>query len=323
MWKFLRVPMGMLLLVMASLALGQGSWPAKPVRLILPNAAGSTPDIVGRAYAEFMAKATGQPWIIENRPGGQSIVGTMAAVKAPADGYTLLLAGTETMALTPLMLKSVPYDPLRDLSLAAVVIDTNGFAIAVPPALPVSNLRELIAMAKAKPGSITYGTSVSLAELLGLWLQKVADVKLVEVRYKDIGVGLQDVITGRIDAIVTSYPSMEPHVKAGKLKVIAVSTAERMPGLAGVQAVSETYPGVAVGGFYFLAGPASLPTEVLERANRETNAVLKNNEFGQRVFQYGWHNVHGPRTLAETAEFARSNYARLRDALQATGFEPK
>jgi tripartite-type tricarboxylate transporter receptor subunit TctC len=203
------------------------------------------------------------------------------------------------------------------------VIDTNGFAVAAAPSLPAANVRELVSLARSRPGNVTYGTSVSLAQLLGLWLQKEAGVKLVEVRYKDIAQGIQDTMAGRIDIVVNSYTNLEPLVKAGKLKVLAVSTAERMPGLGSVETVAESYPGLAVGGLLVLTVPAGTPGEVVERANRETNAILRSPEFGQRVFRYGWHNVRGPRTLAETAEFVRASHARFKAALEATGFQPQ
>jgi tripartite-type tricarboxylate transporter receptor subunit TctC len=286
-------------------------WPAKPVKLVLPNAAASAPDVVARLFSEQMAKAVGQPWIIENRPGAEGVVGTEAVTRAAPDGYTFGLASANIISINPHLIKPLSYDPLKDMSYVAMVIDSAPIGIAVNAEMPVRTLADFIKVAKASPGGLSYSITVPISGLLGEWLGKRENLNLVQVNYKASTQSMQDGITGRVPVMINALAPFEPFVKAGKLRLIVVGSAKRLPSWPDVPTVRETYPdGFASDGFLPIFGPAGLPVEVVQRVNRETDRIVRSKEFLEPLRPYAWTNLNGASTPQALLAYAREEIER-------------
>ena len=210
------------LLAIVSAAQAQ-TWPTRPVRIILSNSAGGSPDIVTRMVADRLSKAFNQPFLIENRPGGESVIGAEIASKAAPDGYTFYLATNDTHAANRYRLKSQPFDADRDFTPVANVIDSAPFVVAVHPDLPVTSYPELVSYAKARPGKLSVGITIGISDVLAQWMNKTAGTDIVRIRYKLNPQAAQDAMAGQIQVLLISLISIDSFVKAGKLRVIAVS----------------------------------------------------------------------------------------------------
>ncbi len=317
------------LLIAACLALlcvnaaAQQNWPVKAVRVIVPNAAGAVPDTVARLVTESLSRATGQAWIVDNRAGGQGVIGSELAAKAAPDGYTFFIGGAENFVLAPRLMKTVPYDPVRDFSPLAVIIDSGNLAIVVRDEFPSKSLKEFIAAAKARPGKLTFASTVITTEMLGNWFKKRAGIELVNVPYKTVTQAIQDLLGGRVDSLVVSMSPVEALARAGKVRALAMSATARIPGWDLVETFSETLPGLSLVGWQVMAAPTSTPAELLQRVNREVNATVKTPDFARRVAQFGWYNNHGSRSVEEADAFLRAqreNWGRVIDEL---GIKPE
>ncbi len=304
-------------------AWGQQPWPAKPVRLIISNPPGDAPDLVARALTEQLSKAFGRQWFVENRPGGESIIGAEAAAHSAPDGYTFYFASQITMAINPNAFKTLPYDPDRDFTPVAMVIDSGPFVVAVNPEVAAKNLPELIQLARQRPGALSYSATVPLLAMFGQWLNKHSGIDMVEVQYKTPGQAVQDVVTGRVQVIIIALAAIDPFVKSGKLRVLAVTSGSRLKNAPDVPTVGETFPGFEMGGWLALVAPKGLPSEIAQRVNREVDTVVHSPEFEKRVQVFGWSNGSGARNAQAIGEFIRVERARWRDLIQEIGLQPK
>jgi tripartite-type tricarboxylate transporter receptor subunit TctC len=285
----------------------QKPWPTKPVRVILPNAPGSAPDITIRLFGDQMANAVGQPWVVENRPGGEGIPGTEAVIRAAPDGYTFGLTSSNVVTLNPLLIRPLSYDPLKDMLYIAMVIDTAPLGVAVAPDLPVASLRDLVELAKSRPGGVSYSTTVPIAGLAGDWLNKTTGTNLVQVSYKAVSQALQDGLAGRVPVLINSIGPLEPQVRAGKLRFIAMTSAKRQAAWPDVPTIRETYAdGFVSDGWLPLFGPIGVPAEIVQRVNRESERIVRSREFLDPLRTHGWSNINGASTpagiLAHTKE---------------------
>jgi len=304
-------------------AFAQQPWPSKPVKLITGSATGGTLDITARAFADQISRATRQTWTVENRTGGLGVIATEVAAKAPPDGYTLFAASTENLILAPRQIRDLPYDPVKDFAPIAVLIDTTVFALAAYSELRAKNLRELLALGKSRPEKLSYAVTGSTAEMIGSWLRKQASVDFVQVPYKAATQSAQDVSTGRVDFTINALPPLEPFIKAGRLKVLAMTSSSRLPGWESVETVSETVPGLFLAGCVVLTVPARTPADVLQRANAEVTAIVGTPQFLDRIAVYGWYNRHPNRTVQETAEFVRAERERWNTVMDGLGIKPR
>jgi len=300
----------------------QQAWPTKPIRVITATATGGTLDITARQFAEQLARATGQSWLVENRTGGLGIPGTVAAAKAAADGYNFFVGSTENFILTPKLMKDVPYDPIADFAQVAVLIDTTAFAIAVNNDVPAKNLRELIALAKSQPGKLTYAVTGSTADMIGRWLGKQAGIEVEQIFYKAVSQSVPDVATGRVHYTINALPPLEPLIKTGKLRVLAMTSATRLPGWDSIETVNETIPGLFLSGLVSLAAPTGIPVEIQRRVNQEANTILTSTNILQKSAAYGWFNRQPSRTLQETSEFVRGERERWNKVIDGLGIKP-
>jgi len=263
-------------LLAAGAVFGQG-YPSKPVRLVVPFAPGGSSTLVARFMSEEMAKGLGTSIVIENKPGGGGNIAMQEVARAAPDGYTLIIGHVGSLAMNPYMYEHLPYDVDKDfaaVSLLAIV--PNIFVVYHE--VPAKNLREFVALAKAKPGQINYGSAGngSAGHLAMEYLKQVTGIELQHVPYKGTGPNITDLIAGRTQATSAGTPPLMPHVKSGKLRVIAVGTSKRLHSLPDVATVAEQgYPGFETSQWYGLNAPANTPEPILRRLAEEAAKAAK------------------------------------------------
>jgi tripartite-type tricarboxylate transporter receptor subunit TctC len=253
------------------------SYPTKPIRLVVPFAPGGSSTLVARFMSEEMAKGLGTSFVIENKPGGGGNVAMQEVARSAPDGYTLIIGHVGSLAMNPYMYEHLPYDVDKDfaaVSLLAIV--PNIFVVYHE--VPAKNLREFVALAKAKPGQINYGSAGngSAGHLAMEYLKQVTGMELQHVPYKGTGPNVTDLIAGRTQATSAGTPPLMPHVKSGKLRVIAVGTSKRLHSLPEVPTVAEQgYPGFETSQWYGLNAPAGTPEPILRRLSAEAAKAAK------------------------------------------------
>jgi tripartite-type tricarboxylate transporter receptor subunit TctC len=263
-------------------------YPTGPVKILLSNSAGGSPDIVARIVADRLSKALGQQFFVENKPGGESVPGALAVARAPADGYTLYFAFNDALVSNRFRLKSLPYDPDNDLTPIANIVDSAPFAVAVHGDVPVKTFGELIEYARSNPGKLSYGATTGLSDTLGQWINESANVDIQRVPYRVNGQAVQDALSGRVQVLLISLPSIEQFVRSGQLRMLAVSGPKRFFKLPDIPTIAETYPGLVIEGWFELMGPAGIPAEIVQRLNSEIDKIVKDLEFIERLAQFGF-----------------------------------
>ncbi len=269
------------------------AYPRKPVRVIVPNAPSGLADICARLVAARLGETLGQPFLVENRPGAGGTLGTAAAVKAAPDGYTLLVV-FDSHATNPALFASLPYDTLADL--APVSLLARGpLVLVVRPGLGAAGVGELVRLARSKPGAINFATvgPGSPARLLVEFLRIEARIDVTMVAYKGAGTALSDLVGGQVDAMFATVPSVSAHVKAGRLRALAITSARRSEVLAGVPAMSETYSGFVSEAWVGLLAPARTPPEIVARLNDEVVRVLGMPDTKARFAELGLETAPG------------------------------
>ena len=273
---------------MASAHAQSPAWPAKPVRVLLGFAPGGATDIVARLFAAKLSESLGRSFVVENRPGGGGVTATMLVIKSPADGYTLL-AVSGTYAITPVISKALPYDPLKDLTPISLVNEAP-FLVVVHPALPVRNLRELVALAKAQPGKLDYasagqGSNVQLAVEL---MSHMAGIKMNHVPYKGTGQALIDLMAGQVQLTVANILSGLPYAKSGRMRGLAVTSERRVKAAPDMPTVSESgVPGYVVTSWNGWLAPAATPPDIQAKLNAELVKAAKLPDIGERMSSDG------------------------------------
>ena len=272
--SFLRVAV-YLCLLSALPALAQ-TWPARPVHVIVPFAAGGSVDIVARLLGQRLGDELGQPFIVENKGGAGGTIGANQVAKAPGDGYTLMMMH-QGLAFNASLYANLPYDTLRDLAPIAYVGATPN-ALVVTDALPVNTPQEFIAYARANPGKVSYGSGgIGSAGHLSIeFLQALTGIKLTHVPYKGSGPALTDLMSGQIQAMLLTMPAVMPYLKSGKLRAIATSGAKRSPALPALPTLEESgVAGYEYAPWYGMFGPATLPRPVAARLHQAVNGILR------------------------------------------------
>ncbi|HTO51149.1 MAG TPA: tripartite tricarboxylate transporter substrate binding protein [Burkholderiales bacterium] len=282
-----------LLLAASALLLAAGSsfaqYPTKPVRVIVPYPPGGTTDILARLIAKGLTDKLGQTFVVENRPGASGAIGSQAVAKAPPDGYTLVMGTISSHGINSALYKALPYDAVRDFAPVTNVASTPN-VITVNPGLPVKNLNELLVLAREKPGKLNFGSTSQggsphmSAELLKM----MARVELVHVPYKGAGPMLADLIGGQIEIGFDNLPSSMSHIKSGKVRAIAVTTAKRWPGAPEIPTVAESgVPGYEVSGWFGLLAPAGTPRPVIDVLYRAIGEILKQPDVAKQLLELG------------------------------------
>lgn len=263
-----------------SLAATAQNYPVKTVTIVVPQGAGGANDAVARPFAQKIGQTMGQSFIVENRTGAGGNIGTGYAARATPDGYTLLLTVGSSYTISPFLYKSVPFDPLKDFQPIGMVA-TAPYVLVVNSNLPVKSVKDLIALAKSKPGEIQMASAGngSLDHLLGEMFKKAADVDMMHVPYKGAAAANTDLVSGQVAVTFTSWPSIMSFVKAGKVRLIAVASENRSPLLPNTPTIAETVPSVSAVSWYGLFAPAATPREIVEKLRRETAAALTDTSF--------------------------------------------
>lgn len=288
----------------------EAAWPAKPVRLVVPFAAGGTSDILGRLLAEKLQAALKQPVVVENRAGAGGVLGADAVAKSPADGYTLLLGTIASHAINPAMRPKMPYDALKDFA-AVNLLGTIPNVLLVGKDQPYKNVKDLIAAAKAKPDSISFASAGmgSSQHMSGELFKLLAGADLAHVPYKGSAPAIQDVIGHQIPASFETATVALPHIQSGKVRALAVTTAQRSPLLPEVPTLQEAgVAGFEVASWQALYAPAGTPAAVVQRVNAEVEKILATTEVKARLYVLGL--SHSPNTLAQFADFNRAELAK-------------
>ena len=286
--RLLRLAAGAAALPAVSRIARAQTYPSRPVRVIVPFAPAGTTDILARLIGQWLSEQLGQSFIVENRPGASTMIGTEAVVRAPADGYTLILAATASAINTTLYEKKISYDFLRDIAPIASILRVPN-VVVVHPSLPVRTIPELIAYAKANPGRINVespgaGTSSHLA---GELFKVMTGVDMIHVQYRGNGPALIDLLAGQVQVGFDTMPASIAYVRAGKLRALAVSTVTRSQTLPDLPTVSEFVPGYESSGYFGLGAPGKTPAEIIDKLNREVNAGLADPKLRAQLTDLG------------------------------------
>jgi tripartite-type tricarboxylate transporter receptor subunit TctC len=299
----------MVALLLAAQAFGQGAWPGKPIKIIAPVQPGGGVDLVARTIADRLGKALGQSIIVDNQSGGGGVVGSMATVRAAPDGYTLMVGYVGTHGTNPAVRK-LPYDAVKDFTPIAMIGGTPN-VLVVPPSLPVGSLKEFIAYVKANPGKLSYGSSGpgTLTHLSMEQLKVAADLDIVHVPYRGIGPAITDILGGQTQALFPGLAAALPHIRAGKMKPLAVTGTKRHPLLPDVPTFEELgYRGFDGVQWYGIVGPANLPAPIVKTLNEEINKLLASPDLRERLSSEALEPM--PMTPVEFGRYMRDDIAR-------------
>jgi tripartite-type tricarboxylate transporter receptor subunit TctC len=300
----------------ATAALAQ-SYPAKPIRMVIPFPPGGATDLLGRLVAQKLSERVGQPVVVENRTGGGGNIGAEYVVKAAPDGYTVMIAGIPH-SINMSLYRKLNYDLGTDLTPISNLA-TFPSMIAVHPSMPVKSMKELIAVARARPGELNYGASPGspnhlVMELIGV----MAKVKFVHIGYKGSGPGIIDLIGGHLHVSSIGFPGAMPHVKAGRLRPIAVTSAKRSSLLPDLPAIAESgLPGFNVTSWYGVFGPAKMPDELVTKLNGEIRALMDSDDVKKKLSGVGAEVETN--TAQEFAQLVHSEIARWAKVVKASG----
>ncbi len=300
-----------------------GNWPQRPVKWILSQPAGSGPDILARYVADQLTKTWGQAIVIDNRPGGQNVIGAQAAARSAPDGYTFYYATTAAMVTNAFTFKSLPYDPVKDF-VPVRLIGRSPFVIAASSAFAARSLPEAIALARAQPGQIAIATEgpKTFSGMLADSFAAMAGIKLNHVPYTKAPDAIQDVIGGRVQLICLPEAALLAYVRSGQMQPLAVSAAQRLANLPAVPTLADTFKGFEYTGWNGLFAPAGTPADVVTRVNRDLDAVLKQPEVVQRLLALG-SLAETSMSVAEFEAFMRQERERWGAIVKSIGIVPE
>ena len=285
--------------------LAQSSYPSRPIVMLVPQAAGGTNDIVGRLVSQKLGEVLGASAVVENRPGAGGNIGTQAAARAPKDGYTLLMTISSSQAINPALYKNPGFDPVKDFKPVSLIGAVPN-VLLVNPSFPAKSVAELVLLAKAKPGQYQYASAGNgtLNHLLGEMLNSMAGIDLQHVPYKGVAPALNDVLGGQLPILFASLPSSLAHIKAGKLRALAVSGAARSPVLPDIPALAETVPGYNGTLWIGLFAPTGVPQDVLSRLQDGMAKALAAKDLRDKLEQQGVELAGTPAKPVTTEQFA-------------------
>ncbi len=301
-------------LVLSSAQTWAQDYPARPIRMIVPYAPSGLPDLVARLVGQLISADLGQQVLIDNRPGGSTVIGAGAAAKAAPDGYTLFLADVNSFAITPFVLPNLPYDVLRDFAPIAEASRGQFFLIA-NPSLNAASVQELVALAKAQPGKINYASpgNATVHHLVMEQFKLMAGIALTHVPYKGVIQATPALLTNEASVMFNTLPSVITHVKAGKLRLLAAGSLQRSPAAPEVPTVAESgYPGFEVSSGTGFAAPAGTPRPVIDRLNSAINRALKTPGLLDKMSGFGQRVIGGtPEQFAEQIRKDQELYSKL------------
>jgi len=295
------------------------SYPAKPVRIVVPWTPGGTADILGRLMGQRLSESLGQQVLVDNRPGASGQIGTDLVAKAPPDGYTLVLGTTAPNSTAPSLYAKLPYDPHKDFAPVSLIALTF-YVLSVNPHVPVKNVQELVALARARPGQLNFSSpgSGTPNHLSGEMFKTRAGIQMQHIPYKGSAQAIADVIGGQIPLNFENIAVVLPHIKAGKVRALGVTSVQRTQFLPETPTIAESgYPGFEAVGWFGLMAPAQTPRDVLVKLNTETVRILGNPEVNARIVSLG--AQVRPTSMAEFEKFNREQIAMWAKVVKDSG----
>jgi tripartite-type tricarboxylate transporter receptor subunit TctC len=297
------------------------SFPNKPVRFVVPFGAGTTTDLAARFIAKHFTDITKQPVVVENKAGANGFIALQYVLSQPADGYTIVIGTNTTHAANASLFKKLPYDPVTDfVPISGVIV--GGVVLAVSPSLGVNNVQELIALAKQRPGKLTFGSGNSSSRAGGEVMKDLGGINILHIPYKTLPMAITDVIGGQIDMVFGDAPAVMPLVRSGKLRALGVSTRARMPGYETIPTIAEQgVAGYEVSGWLGAFAPKGTPTDVAERLNQLIAGIMRTPEAAKYFGENAWTPIPGSRE--DLAAFQRAELARWARLVKSAGIEPE
>jgi len=296
------------------------AYPTRPIRIIALSSPASGPDIVGRLIGNKLTEAWGQQVIVDTRPAATGIIGAEIASKAAPDGHTLLIV-TAQAVIVSVMYEKLPYDLLKDFAPISLMASTP-FLLVVHPLVAATSIRELIELAKSKPGQLLYGSggSGSPPHLSAEIFKSMTGIDLVHVSYKGITPALMDTVGGQVQMVISVIPAVLPTVRAGRVRALGVTSAKRTPLVPDLPTIAETVPGYEFIGWYSLVAPAKTPPAILSKLNAEVVKALKTSELQDRLSNLGADPIGS--TQVELAAYLPEQLEKMRKAVKDSGARP-
>ncbi|NML43527.1 tripartite tricarboxylate transporter substrate binding protein [Ramlibacter sp. G-1-2-2] len=305
----------------AAATAGAQQYPSRTITLVVPFPAGGVTDVVARAVASRLSTELGQTVVVENKAGASGVPGTAFAARAAADGYTLLLGNISTLGTNPATFAKLPYDPAADFTPVSLLA-SQPLVIAVHPSVPAQNLKELVALAKAKPGTLSFGTAGTSIQLAVELFDKMNGIKMLHVPYKGSAPAITDLVGGQINVLFDPISTLYPMVKAGKVRGLGVTTKQRSPAAPELPSAQEAgTPGYDVSSWQALVVPAGTPAPIVQRLHAAVAKVLAMPETRELFAKQG--AVPTPTSPEEAGQYIRSELARWKEVAQEAGVKPE
>jgi tripartite-type tricarboxylate transporter receptor subunit TctC len=324
--KLQHLLLGGLLAVVAAGTSAQSTqnFPNKPLHFVIPFGAGTTTDLAARFIGKYLTESTGQPVIVDNKPGANGFIALQYALNQPADGYTIVIGTNTTHAANASLFKKLPYDPVADfVPISGIII--GGVVLAVSPNLGVNNVQEFIALAKKRAADgqpMTFGSGNSSSRAGGEVMKELAGINILHVPYKTLPVAMTDVIGGQIDMVFGDAPAVMPLVRSGKLQALGVSTRNRMPGYEIIPTIAEQgLPGYEVSGWLGAFAPKGTPADIADKLNSLIVPIMESPEAAKYFGNNAWTPIPGSRE--DLAKFQRAEIDRWQRLVKSAGIEPE
>ena len=299
-------------------ALAQGDWPTKPVRIVVPFAPGGTTDITARIVAEQLSQSLKQNFVVENKAGAGGNIGANEVAKSPSDGYTFLMGTPGTQAINQFLYPKMPYDTAKDLVPVSFVVRVPN-VMMLNPGVPAKDIKSFIALAKAKPGGLSYGSpgNGSTGHLSTELFKTQAGVFMTHIPYRGSGPMLQDLMAGQIQVSIDNLPSALPNIQGGKLVAIGVTSEQPVATLPGVPPIGSVLPGYVAESWFVLVAPAGTPQPIIDRMSAEVDRILKKPEVVERFTKLGATPVGG--TPKQLGDFIAAETTKWKKVVQVSG----
>ena len=306
------------LLAAVALPARAADYPARPIKLVVPYAAGGPTDVLGRVVGEYLGRDLKQVVVVENKAGAQGAIGAEAVARSDPDGYTLFVTAASIFVLNPLLYKKLPYDPARDFRLLSVITDAP-MIMEVNPSVPAKTVAEFVAYAKKNPGKLNFGSAGTggTVHLAGEMFKQMAGVEMTHVPYKGAGPALQDLLSGNIQLMFDTLGTALPPVKSGMLRALGVSSTARIADLPDLPTIAESgYPDYAVSVWYGIAAPSKVPDEIAGKIKASLDRALNDEAFRASLVKIGFPPLR-PKSQAEIDTFVDTDRARWAGVVKA------
>ncbi|MCC8955801.1 tripartite tricarboxylate transporter substrate binding protein [Bradyrhizobium sp. Pear77] len=302
----------------AALPARAADYPSRPIKLVVPYAAGGPTDVLGRIVGEYLGRDLKQVVVVENKAGAQGAIGAEAVARSDPDGYTLFVTAASIFVLNPLLYKKLPYDPARDFRLLSVITDAP-MIMEVHPSVPAKTIAEFVAYAKKNPGKLNFGSAGTggTVHLAGEMFKQMAGVEMTHVPYKGAGPALTDLLSGNIQLMFDTLGTALPPVKSGMLRALAVTSTERIPDLPDLPTIAESgYPDYAVSVWYGIAAPSKVPDEIADKIKASLDRALNDEAFRASLVRIGFPPLR-VKSQAEIDRFVDTDRARWAGVVKA------